>query len=72
MLMTNKTIKGTIPKKYNTYSIVEKLRINFTSRKYPEPKMVVDDVPFVHSKFRWSVVLSIKYMSQYKSGIISV
>ena len=53
--------------------MVDKLRINFTSRKYPEPKMVVDDVPFVHSKFRWSVVLSIKYiLSQYKSGIISV
>ena len=64
--MTNKTMKGKIPVKFvNVFEVRWCADILFTCGKDPKPKMIEDDVPFVHTKFCGSVVFSNKNSIEY-------
>ena len=66
--MTNKTMKGKIPAKHVDVKAIGSSRcddILFTCGKDPKPKMIEDDIPFVHTKLRGSVVFSNKNNMKY-------
>ena len=63
--MTNNTIKGKIPEKFIDVFEVRWYDILSTCGKDPKPKMIEDDVPFVHTKFCGSVVFSNKNSMEY-------